>query len=37
MHMDDETRLRHMLDAAHEAMEMARGQQLADLDADRKL
>ncbi len=37
MHVDDETRLRHMLDAAHEAIEMARGQQRADLDTDRKL
>ena len=37
MHVDDPTRLRHMLDAAREAMEMARGQHRADLDADRKL
>lgn len=37
MHVDDQTRLRHMLDAAREAMEMARGQQRADLDTDRKL
>jgi len=27
MHMDDQTRLRHMLDAAREAMEMAHDQQ----------
>ncbi len=37
MHVDDQTRLRHMLDAAREAMEMARGQQRTDLDTDRKL
>ena len=37
MHVDDQTRLHHMLEAAREAMEMARGQQRADLDADRKL
>lgn len=37
MHMDDQTRLGHMRDAAREAMEMARGQQRGDLDADRKL
>jgi uncharacterized protein with HEPN domain len=37
MHVDDQTRLRHMLDAAREAMGMARGQQRADLDTDRKL
>jgi uncharacterized protein with HEPN domain len=37
MHVDDPTRLRHMLEAAREAMDMARGQQRADLDTDRKL
>ena len=37
MHVDNETRLRHMLDAAREAMDMAVGQQRADLDTDRKL
>jgi uncharacterized protein with HEPN domain len=37
MHVDDQTRLRHMLDAAHEAIEMGRGQHRADLDVDRKL
>jgi uncharacterized protein with HEPN domain len=37
MHMDDQTRLRHMLEAAREAMDMARGQQRGDLDTDRKL
>lgn len=37
MHVDDETRLRHMLDAAREATDMAAGQQRGDLDTDRKL
>jgi len=37
MHVDNQTRLRHMLDAAREAMDMASGQQRADLDTDRKL
>lgn len=37
MHVDNKTRLRHMLDAAREAMDMASGQQRADLDTDRKL
>ncbi len=37
MHMDDQTRLRHMLEAAREAMDMVRGQQRGDLDTDRKL
>ncbi len=37
MHVDDQTRLRHMLEAAHEAIAMARGQQRTDLDTDRKL
>jgi uncharacterized protein with HEPN domain len=37
MHMDDPTRLRHMLEAAREAMDMARGQHRGDLDTDRKL
>jgi uncharacterized protein with HEPN domain len=37
MHVDDETRLRHMLDAAREATDMAAGQQRVDLDTDRKL
>ena len=37
MHMDDQTRLRHMLEAAREAMDMARGQQRVDLNTDRKL
>jgi uncharacterized protein with HEPN domain len=35
--VDDPTRLRHMLEAAREAIEMARGHQRADLDTDRKL
>jgi len=37
MHVDDQTRLGHMRDATREAMEMACGQQRADLDSDRKL
>ena len=37
MHIDNQTRLRHMLAAAREAMDMARGQQRGDLDTDRKL
>jgi len=37
MHVDNETRVRHMHDAACEAMTMAAGQQRADLDTDRKL
>ncbi len=34
---DDETRLRHMLDHAREAVEMSRGHTRADLDRDRPL
>ena len=34
---DDETRLRHMLDYAREAVEMAAGHTRADLDRDRRL
>jgi uncharacterized protein with HEPN domain len=34
---DPDVRLRHMLDAATEAMELARGKTRADLDADRLL
>ena len=34
---DDETRLRHMLDHAREAVEMSRGHTRADLDRDRRL
>jgi uncharacterized protein with HEPN domain len=37
MYVDDDTRLRHMLDAAREAVEFARGRSRADLDADRML
>ncbi len=37
MREDDEIRLRHMLDAAREAMSFARGQTRNDLDRDRKL
>jgi uncharacterized protein with HEPN domain len=37
MHLDDQTRLGHMRDAAREAIEMARGQKRQDLDTDRKL
>jgi len=37
MHVDDQTRLGHMRDAAREAMEMSHGQQRGDLDTDRKL
>ncbi len=34
---DDATRLRHMLDHAEEAVEMAKGRTRADLDSDRPL
>ncbi len=37
MHKDDAIRLRHMLDAAQEAIEFAQGHTRADLDGDRKL
>jgi uncharacterized protein with HEPN domain len=37
MHKDDIIRLRHMLDAAHEAFEFVQGQTRVDLDSDRKL
>ena len=37
MHKDDAIRLRHMLDAAQEAIEFAHGHTRADLDGDRKL
>jgi len=37
MHRDDAIRLRHMLDAIHEAMEFAQGQTRADLDSNRML
>jgi uncharacterized protein with HEPN domain len=37
MHVDDQTRLHHMVEAAREAMEMVRDQQRGDLDTDRKL
>lgn len=37
MYVDDETRLRHMLDAAREAVAFAHGRARADLDADRML
>jgi len=34
---DTNVRLRHMLDAAREAVQMAQGKTRADLDTDRKL
>jgi hypothetical protein len=34
---DDETRVRHMLEHAIEAMEMTRGRARSDLDTDRQL
>ena len=37
MRKDDEIRLRHMLEAAHEAASFARGRTRGDLDIDRKL
>ena len=37
MRRDDEIRLRHMLDAAQEAVAFARGRTRADLDEDRQL
>jgi uncharacterized protein with HEPN domain len=37
MRPDDRIRLRHMLDAAREAMSFAEGRTRADLDSDRKL
>ena len=37
MQKDDTIRLRHMLDAAREALEFTRGQSRTDLNTDRKL
>ncbi len=37
MHKDDTVRVRHMLDAAKEALSFVRGKQRNDLDADRQL
>jgi uncharacterized protein with HEPN domain len=37
MYPDDSTRLRHMRDAAKEALEFAKGKQRVDLDTDRQL
>lgn len=37
MYPDDSTRLRHMRDAAREALAFAEGKQRADLDANRQL
>ena len=37
MQKDDAIRLRHMLDAAHEAIEFAQGRTRVDLNGDRKL
>jgi uncharacterized protein with HEPN domain len=37
MYPDDSTRLRHMRDAAREALAFAEGKQRADLDKDRQL
>ena len=37
MRKDDEIRMRHMVDAAREAMSFAQGRARADLDSDRML
>ena len=37
MHRDDEIRLRHMLEAAREAVSFARGRDRVDLETDRQL
>lgn len=37
MYMDDNTRLRHMLEAAREALSFAEGHDRVDLDRDRQL
>jgi uncharacterized protein with HEPN domain len=37
MHKDDDIWLKHMLDAAHEAIEFAQGRKYVDLNNDRKL
>ncbi|MHC4541503.1 MAG: HepT-like ribonuclease domain-containing protein [Planctomycetota bacterium] len=37
MFEDDNVRIRHILDAAHEAVSFAEGRRRVDLDADRKL
>ena len=37
MHTDDDILLRHMLDAAHEAVDFTQGQTREDLNDDRKL
>ncbi len=37
MHKDDTVRLRHMLDAARQAVQFAQGRSRADLDRDRML
>ena len=37
MRKDDQIRLRHMLDAAHEAVAFTQGRKRADLDTDRML
>ena len=37
MYPDDSTRLRHMLDAAREALEFTKGKRRADFDKDRQL
>lgn len=37
MRKDDDIRLRHMLDAAREAVEFVRGRTRTDLDRDRQL
>lgn len=37
MQMDDEIRLRHMLDAAHEALSFVSGKERNDLEHDRML
>jgi len=37
MHRSDSIRLRHMLDAAHEAVAFARDRERADLESDRQL
>ena len=37
MFKDDDVRIRHILDAAHEALSFLEGRQRTDLDTDRKL
>jgi len=37
MHVDDRTRLRHILDAARDALTFARGKEISDLYGDKQL